>query len=153
MKAQRPKVWPCGKRAFTHWHTHTKKNGCGKLAARRLPADLPHEFSVDAHWTLWSFSSLLRSLKRPAFPLWNLYGNVGAVLSCCHVNVKKWPHFWTESLQIPSSSGTGIEAVFRYFAKKNCDGILLIWSTRWSLFTKFFAQMDCKSRDESNDVN
>jgi hypothetical protein len=34
-----------------------------------------------------------------------------------------------------------------------CDGILTIWSTKWSLFTKLFAQMDCKSRDESNDAN
>jgi len=34
-----------------------------------------------------------------------------------------------------------------------CDGILLIWSTKWSLFTKLFAQMCCKSRDESNDTN
>ena len=37
--------------------------------------------------------------------------------------------------------------------KKNCDEILLIWSTKWSLFTKFFVQMGCKSRDESNDAN
>ena len=25
------------------------------------------------------------------------------------------------------------------------------WSTKWSLFTKLFAQMGCKSRDESNE--
>jgi hypothetical protein len=37
--------------------------------------------------------------------------------------------------------------------KKNFEGILLIWSTKWSLFTKLFAQMGCKSRDESNDAN
>ena len=37
--------------------------------------------------------------------------------------------------------------------KKICDEILLIWSTKWSLFTKLFAQMGCKSRDESNDAN
>ena len=30
-----------------------------------------------------------------------------------------------------------------------CEGILLIWST----ITKLFAQMGCKSRDESNDTN
>jgi len=34
-----------------------------------------------------------------------------------------------------------------------CVGILLIWSTKWSLFAKLFAQMSCKSRDESNDAN
>ena len=31
------------------------------------------------------------------------------------------------------------------------NGILLIWSTKWSLFIKLFAWMDCKSRDESNE--
>jgi len=30
-------------------------------------------------------------------------------------------------------------------------GILLIWSTKWSLFIKLFAWMGCKSRDESNE--
>jgi len=45
------------------------------------------------------------------------------------------------------------EAVFRWKAKKFCDGILLIWSTKWSLFSKLFAKMGCKSRDESNDAN
>ena len=30
------------------------------------------------------------------------------------------------------------KAVFRCFAKKFCDGILLIWSTKWSLFIKLF---------------
>ena len=30
-------------------------------------------------------------------------------------------------------------------------GILPIWSTKWSLFTKLFAWMGCKSRDESNE--
>ena len=30
-------------------------------------------------------------------------------------------------------------------------GILLIWSTKWSLFINFFAWMGCKSRDESNE--
>ena len=39
------------------------------------------------------------------------------------------------------------------FCKKNFDGILLIWSTKWNLFTKLFAQLGCKSRDESNDAN
>ena len=37
--------------------------------------------------------------------------------------------------------------------KKFCDGILLIWSTKWSLFIKLFAQMGCKSRNESNNTN
>ena len=36
---------------------------------------------------------------------------------------------------------------------KFCEGILLIWSTKWSLFTNFFVQMGYKSRDESNDAN
>ena len=27
------------------------------------------------------------------------------------------------------------------------------WSTKWSIFTELFAQMDCKSQDESNDAN
>ena len=36
---------------------------------------------------------------------------------------------------------------------QNFHRILLIWSTKWSLFTKLFAQMGCKSRDESNDGN
>jgi len=52
------------------------------------------------------------------------------------------------------------EAVFSFLPlpckckkKKNCDEILLIWSTKWSLFTNFFAQMGCKSRYESNDAN
>ena len=27
------------------------------------------------------------------------------------------------------------------------------WSTKWNLFTKLFAQMICKSRDEFNDAN
>ena len=30
-------------------------------------------------------------------------------------------------------------------------GILLIWSTKWSLFIKLFAWMGCKSGDESNE--
>ena len=30
-------------------------------------------------------------------------------------------------------------------------GILLIWSTKWNLFTKLFVWMGCKSRDESNE--
>ena len=38
-------------------------------------------------------------------------------------------------------------------AKNFCVRILPIWSTKWSLFTKLFAQMGCKSRDESNDAN
>ena len=46
-----------------------------------------------------------------------------------------------------------VEALFRWNVKKICDGILLIWSTKWSLFTKIFAQMGCKLRDESNDAN
>jgi len=45
------------------------------------------------------------------------------------------------------------QAVFSSSAKKFCVGILLIWSTKWSLFTNFFAQMGCKSRDESNDAD
>ena len=58
----------------------------------------------------------------------------------------------------PSSRPTGrptwvAKAVFSSNAKKNCDRILLIWSTKWSLFTNFFTQMGCKSRDESNDAN
>ena len=44
-------------------------------------------------------------------------------------------------------------AVFSSNANFFCDGILLIWSTKWSLFIKLFAQMGCKSRDESNDAN
>ena len=43
--------------------------------------------------------------------------------------------------------------LFRWIAKTFCVGILLIWSTKWSLFTNFFAQMSCKSRDKSNDAN
>ena len=45
------------------------------------------------------------------------------------------------------------KAVFSSVAKFFCKWILLIWSTKWSLFINFFAQIDCKSRDESNDAN
>ena len=38
-------------------------------------------------------------------------------------------------------------------AKKNITSNVWThtWSTKWSLFTKLFAWMDCKSRDESNE--
>ena len=42
------------------------------------------------------------------------------------------------------------KAVFSWSVNFFCVGILLIWSTKWSLFTKFFTQMSCKLRDESN---
>ena len=35
---------------------------------------------------------------------------------------------------------------------KFCEGILLIWSTKWSLFTKKFSWMGCKSRGDSNET-
>ena len=58
-------------------------------------------------------------------------------------------------LCVVSSAATSgaILAVLRCFAKKNCDGILRIWSTKWSLFIKLFIHMGCKSRDGSNDAN
>ena len=52
-----------------------------------------------------------------------------------------------------SCGNSKTKAVFRCFVKKICDGILLIWSNKWSLFTKLFAQIGCKSRDKSNDAN
>ena len=45
------------------------------------------------------------------------------------------------------------KAVFSSVAKLFCKRILLIWSTKWNLFTKLFAQMGCKLRDESNNAN
>jgi len=45
------------------------------------------------------------------------------------------------------------KVLFRWNTNFFCDGILLIWSTKWSLFKIFFAQIGRKSRDESNDAN
>ena len=61
--------------------------------------------------------------------------------------------FWQNS-HIDSSTLLGQFGVCLVPFCKNAKRCKLsIWSTKWSLFTKLFAQMGCKSRDESNDAN
>ena len=71
-----------------------------------------------------------------------------------------WARFHVGSGIFSSLSNTGMKSLEAlnwglplHKRKIFFEWILPIWSTKWSLFTKLFAQMGCKSRDESNDAN
>ena len=103
--------------------------------------------------------NLARKRRAPGFLVPSKFG----CLVCCwctlHRGSKEDPQGKMASWWMPRWDGCScctealFEALFSSSAKKFCVGILLIWNTKWSLFTKLFAQMGCKSRDESNDAN
>ena len=77
------------------------------------------------------FCTILATEREKKFSIWStkfsILSRIPARIRPCSVGCKRKKNF-----------------VFRIF---------LIWSTKWSLFTNFFAQMGSKLRDESNDAN
>ena len=79
----------------------------------------------------------------------NIEGDAKPACNCTQAKNSNKLRLFSRLPRLKQSS----KAVFSSTCKIFCVGILLIWSIKWSLFTKIFAQMNCKSRDKFNDDN